>query len=283
MSLDIKVKLGHLYPVGADKVPVVGYLWARTVPCSNPTCKAEIPLRTNLWSCKKPEKKVALTMKVVGKDVIFGIVSGNQIATTDGTIENRGSAKCPVCGQVTPVSDIRQAGKDDKLGERILAVITDTDLGKGYRLPEEADLLGFRKAAKLAASYTKPTEPILPEITQGDEDIPNSTGIRVHLYGFTTWWSLLNPRQFLSVQAMVECLHEFLPDLREEHSDQGYAEALVCYLGIWIDRIVRRSCTMGVMSDNYNARPCCLTRECYHASHRLPQRVDQRSSTIFVC
>ncbi len=66
-----KVKLGHLYPVGADKVPVVGYLWARTVPCSNPTCKAEIPLRTNLWLCKKPEKKVALTMKVVGKDVNF--------------------------------------------------------------------------------------------------------------------------------------------------------------------------------------------------------------------
>ncbi len=127
-----------------------------------------------------------------------------------------------------------------------MAVITDTDHGKGYRLPEEADMLGFRKAAKLAAAYTKPTEPILPEITQGDEDIPNSTGIRVHLYGFTTWGSLLNPRQFLSVQAMVECLHEVLPALREEHTDQGYAEALACYLGIWIDRIAQRSSTMGV-------------------------------------
>jgi adenine-specific DNA methylase len=241
-----KTKLGHLYPAGADKKPVVGYLWSRTAPCSNPSCKIDIPLRTNLWLCKKPEKKVALTMKAVGKEVVFGIATGKQITSTDGTIQNRGSARCPVCGQVTPVDDIRQAGKDGKFGERILAVITDTVGGKGYRLPEDADRVGFQEAAKLAAAYQKPNEPILPEITQGDEDIPNSTGIRVHLYGFTTWGSILNPRQFLAIQTLVDCLHELYPVIRKDHPDQDYAEALACYLGIWIDRIAQRSSTMGV-------------------------------------
>ncbi len=241
-----KVKLGHLYPVGADKKPVVGYLWCRNAPCSNPSCKIDIPLRTNLWLCKKPDKKVALTIKVIGKEVTFGIVTGKQITSTDGTIHNRGSARCPVCGQITPVDDIRQAGKAGKFRERLLAVITDTANGKAYRLPEESDYRGFREAEKLAAAYQKPSEPILPEITQGDEDIPNSTGIRVHLYGFTTWGSILNHRQFLSIQTMVECFHEVYPVIRKHHSDQGYSEALACYLGIWIDRIAQRSSTMGV-------------------------------------
>lgn len=241
-----KAKLGHLYPPGADKKPVVGYLWCRTAPCSNPSCKIAIPLRTNFWVCKKPTKKVALTMKVVGREVTFDIAIGKQITTTEGTIQNRGAARCPVCEQVTPVDDIRQAGKDGKLGERILAVITDTAGGKTYRLPEDADLRGFREAEMLATAYQKPNEPILPEITQGDEDIPNSTGIRVHLYGFTTWGSILNPRQFLAIQTLVECFHELYPLMQKEHGDKDYADALACYVGIWIDRVAQRSSTMGV-------------------------------------
>ncbi|MBC7077108.1 MAG: DUF1156 domain-containing protein, partial [Synergistales bacterium] len=55
-------KIGHLYPPGKDGRPVVGYLWARTVPCSNPSCRAEIPLLRSLLICDKKDKKVALTM-----------------------------------------------------------------------------------------------------------------------------------------------------------------------------------------------------------------------------
>jgi hypothetical protein len=37
-----------------------------------------------------------------------------------------------------------------------------------------------------------------------------------------------------------------------------------------------------MMSDNYNARPCCLTRECYHAPHWLSQPVDQPLSAVSI-
>ena len=47
---------------------------------------------------------------------------------------------------MTPVNDIRQAGKEGKLGERLLVVITDTNNGKAYRLPEETDFRGFQQA-----------------------------------------------------------------------------------------------------------------------------------------
>jgi len=59
-------KIAHLYPPGKDGRPVVGYLWARTAPCSNPSCRGEIPLLRSLLVCNKKDKTVALTMEVVG-------------------------------------------------------------------------------------------------------------------------------------------------------------------------------------------------------------------------
>lgn len=50
-------KIGHLYPPGKDSRPVIGYLWARTAPCSNPSCRAEIPLLRSLLVCNKKDKE----------------------------------------------------------------------------------------------------------------------------------------------------------------------------------------------------------------------------------
>jgi putative DNA methylase len=101
--------IGHLYPPGKDGRSVVGYLWARTAPCSNPSCQGEIPLLRGLLVCNKKEKRVALTMDVdkSKKEVTFGIAYGKNVYKTDGTMQNRGNVLCPYCGQVMPVSDIR--------------------------------------------------------------------------------------------------------------------------------------------------------------------------------
>ena len=41
--------------------PTVAYLWARTVTCKN--CRATVPLLKTRWLCKKPGKRVLLTMQ----------------------------------------------------------------------------------------------------------------------------------------------------------------------------------------------------------------------------
>ena len=64
------------------------------------------------------------------------------------------------------------------LGERMVAVITDTPQGKNYRAVEATDLKAYEAALLLAKNVGRPTEPILPEITANDsEDIANSTGM----------------------------------------------------------------------------------------------------------
>jgi adenine-specific DNA methylase len=235
----VRAKIAPLYPAGKDGKPVVGYLWARTAPCSNPSCRGEIPLLRSFLVCNKKEKKIALTMDVDKKlkSTHFGIAEGNAIKTTEGTMQNRGNTLCPFCEQVTPVADLRRAGLSGRMGEQMVAVITDDEHGKSYRPVEEIDRQAFRAALEIQAE--QPQELILPEVNAEDaaDDVSNSTGIRVHLYGMRTWGSLFNPRQLVAIQTFVECLHEASKAIVFEVANDGYRKALETYLGLWLDRI----------------------------------------------
>ncbi len=50
-----RAELSEYYPT-INGQPTVAYLWARTVPCPDPACGAEVPLLKTLWLCKKAEK-----------------------------------------------------------------------------------------------------------------------------------------------------------------------------------------------------------------------------------
>jgi putative DNA methylase len=231
-------RIGHLYPPGKDGKPIVGYLWARTAPCSNPSCRGEIPLLRSLLVCNKPDKKVALTMEVDNKrkTVRFGIAAGKGIKATDGTKRERGPAICPFCEQPTSEAELRRAGQAGQMGERMVAVIVEGKDGKEYRPVEGSDLEAFRAACATPAE--RPGELILPEVNadDADDDVSNSTGIRVHLYGMKTWGSLFNPRQLVAMQTFVACLHEALEEMKKEIADDEYRKAVGVYLGLWVSR-----------------------------------------------
>lgn len=248
----VRQRIGHLYPPGKDGKPVVGYLWARTAPCSNPACRAEIPLLRSLLICNKDDKQVALTMKMQGKEIVFGIAKDKDIKREEGTMLNRGDCRCPFCQQTTPVKDLRRAGVEGKMGERMFAVITDTPDGKGYRAVEPSDLKAFEEAKRLAQSVERPNDPILPEITGNDDErVSNSTGIRVHLYGFKTWGSLFSDRQILAMQTFVACLRETLTEIEKQSSEADYRKAVAAYLGLWVSRNGARWVSFGRWDAGY--------------------------------
>jgi putative DNA methylase len=240
-------RIGHLYPAGTDGRPVMGYLWARTVSCSNPSCQGDIPMLRNLLVCDKGPKQVAIAMEVdkVTKSITFGISKGNEIERSAGTMQSRGNVKCPYCDQTTPVADVRVAGLAGKIAERMVAVVVDGCDGKDYRPVEEKDLVAFQTAA--AMEVERPSEVILPEINGADRDenVSNSTGIRVHLYGLKTWGALFNPRQLVAMQMFVGCVHEGLERMRVEIVDPKYRESLASYLGLWLSRNAMRMSSVG--------------------------------------
>jgi len=171
------------------------------------------------------------------KKITFGVAKGKDIQRTAGTKRERGPAICPFCEQPTSEADMRRAGIEGTMGERLVCVVVEGKNGKDYRPVEEADLAAFREAA--AMDVKRPTELILPEINAQDaaEDISNSTGIRVHLYGMKTWGSLFNARQLVALQTFISCLHEALKLMEDEIPDREYRQAIAVYLGLWLDRM----------------------------------------------
>lgn len=241
-------RIGHLYPPGKDGLPVVGYLWARTAPCSNPACRAEIPLLRTFMICDKPGKRVALTMAVDGKQTEFGIAKDRTITRTEGTMIGGGDCRCPVCNQVTPVEDVRTAGLEGKLGERMVAVITDTPHGKDYRPVELTDLAAFEEARKLAGTVERPGEYIVPEINgpNASPDAGAHRSISVDIYGFKTFGSLFNARQLIVMQTFIACLRDAQLELERNEPNSQYRRAIATYLGLWESRNAMFSTTIGI-------------------------------------
>jgi adenine-specific DNA methylase len=238
-------RIGHLYPPGKDGRPVVGYLWARTAPCANPSCRGEMPLLKNLLVCNKDEKKVAIAMDVdrKRKEIHFDIARGKEIRRTEGTMLKKGDVRCPFCEQVTPVKALRAAGCAGTMSERIVAVVVEGNGGKDYRSVEEKDLAAFRKA--LAIEIERPGEMIRPEVTASEERVANRGDITVHLYGMKTWGSLFNSRQLVAMQTVVACLHDALAAMARETPDEDYRQAVAVYLGLWVSRNSMRMSTVG--------------------------------------
>jgi len=83
---EARCRIGNLYPAGSDGRPVVGYLWARTVPCANRACRATVPLLKTLLVCNKPGRRVALSMHLdrQRKVAAFGTARGEEISRTEG-------------------------------------------------------------------------------------------------------------------------------------------------------------------------------------------------------
>ncbi|MCK4590300.1 MAG: DUF1156 domain-containing protein, partial [Candidatus Latescibacteria bacterium] len=154
---EAKKEIGRFYPLEEDGSIPVGYIWARTIPCQNPSCGAELPLMRQFWLAKKPKKKVAFYpyIESVGQAscLLFKIVGDGyeQMPTdfdpTNGTV-SRAVATCPVCGSVVDAKTTKRLFQEGKAGQRMVAVVLHKPgtSGKRYRIATEKDMEIFRAA-----------------------------------------------------------------------------------------------------------------------------------------
>ena len=232
-------KIGNLYPSGKDARPVLAYIWARTTPCSNPSCRKEIPLLRSLLLRSNEGNRVGLKLEADGIEgkASLQIVRGNAIKEIEGTKRQRGPAICPHCKQPTSEEDLRQAATGGRTGERMVAVVVQGKREKDYRLPEEVDIRAVAAAEALRAEA--PTEYIVPEINgpNASPEAGSHRSINLELYGLTRWGQLFTHRQLVALNQLVEGLHNAYGKMEREIPDENYRTALAVYLGLWIDRI----------------------------------------------
>jgi adenine-specific DNA methylase len=243
----VRYEIARFYPNGQDGTIPMAYIWARTVACSNPLCRATIPLILQSWLCNNARRKIAfrLIRDESTKRCQVEIAHGSSIdfEPEQGTIQ-QGKASCPFCNFVVDGETLRSESKAGRMGQQLLAVITTKakSPGKDYRPASQEDLAAIQCAVETLtehkAKYGKgivPDESITP-----DRPAPNSRGLSaVVRYGIATFGLLFNDRQSLLISSLLRHISSLSP----EHfgSNPDYFKAIVTYLSLVIDWFIDKS------------------------------------------
>ncbi len=243
---ETKKEIGKFYPPDEDGSIPVGYIWARTIPCQNPACSAEIPLMRQYWLAKKDNKKVSLFPYVDGREARFKIVGTGyepmppDFDPTNGTV-SKAVATCPVCGSVVDANTTRSLFREGKSGQRMAAVVLHRPgtNGKRYRIATDKDVKTFQKAeeyleekrGRLMAEWGMDPVP--------DEPLPpvGTLGFRIQRYDMNAWGDLFNARQKLALITFVEKVRKTHGKMLWEGYEGEYAKAVVSYLALTISRM----------------------------------------------
>jgi len=150
---EARKELEQFYPRDPDGSIPVGYIWARTLPCQNPACGAEIPLMRQTWLAKKDKKKVALRLipnraaRRVDVEIVGADGHPPDFDPEEGTVA-RARVRCPVCGGIIDDDTTRRLFREGKASQRMMAVVLHHPKRKGktYRLPTGRDLATYRAA-----------------------------------------------------------------------------------------------------------------------------------------
>lgn len=239
--------------------PTVAYLWARTVTCKNAACRATLPLLKTRWLAKKDNKRVLLTMEPSAdrKGVTFGVQVGvparghtaAQKKEYDKTLGagtmSRSGAKCPCCGTLMTMEDIRFEGRAGRLGAVMTVVVVDGLKGKEYRLPTAHEI-------EMAEAAGAEIERVFAEVPFGvpEEAVPQGasrkgggSAFTAYLYGLEKWLKLFTPRQLLMLGIFVNHTRAAREMMKAYYSSLEWVETIQAYLVLQVDKTADRNST----------------------------------------
>lgn len=191
-------RIGHLYPKvtvpkeqGGGEATVIAWIWARTVKCPNPACGCEMPLASSFILSKKAGKEAYIEPVSKAGQITYSVKQGK--GASGGTV-NRKGARCICCGTPVGFPYIREAGKQDRMGNRLIAIVAE---GAGRRIYLSPDEVHVR-----AAEVKRPADYPDAQIAFNPRDIKAPT------YGLTNFSDLFTNRQLTALTTFSSLVHE---------------------------------------------------------------------------
>lgn len=246
-------RIGQLYPKielpaehGGGQATVIAWLWARTVPCPNPVCRATMPLLNSFALSSRKSRKAWLepTGELLGGLVQFRVRQGSG-CPKEGTV-TRSGAICLACESAVPLSDVRAVAQAGGLGSQLVCIVAEGDRQRVY--------LEVDSAHVKAADANRPSDPPSGSLPK------RALGFRVQGYGVSEWADLFTARQLTAMcmfsDLVAEAREQVLTDaLAAGLSDDptplhaggtgavGYADAIAHYLAMTVGRLANRCST----------------------------------------
>ena len=223
-------KIGHLYPKVKDadgkEHTVIAWLWARTVKCPNPACGCEMPLFNAFALLKKKNAEVSIDPVLINGKVSYQVKQGKK----DGGTVNRKGATCVLCDTPVDFSYIRQQGKDNRIGKRLLAIIAETKNGRVYLSPD-MDLVGDENTSR-------------PDDYPNAELPKNPRDFKTPNYGMHSFADLFTNRQLTALTTLSDLISAVRVQVVSDGGSEEYAQAICSYLSFAVDRTANRMSTL---------------------------------------
>lgn len=226
-----------------DRLPVIAWIWARTVPSPNPAfANTPVPLASTFVLSKKKGAEAYLEPVINGREYTFNVRIGQPTEEAKkGTKTSKGTFRCILSGTPISAAQVRELAQKGKMSERLLAIVAKTRAGRLYLPPVDAQ--------EVTALSVCPEQK--PEVSFFTEAL----GFRVGNYGMTRWDQLFTNRQLAALSAFAEAIREVrdevvsdalaaksLPSddrpLREGGAGpRAYSEAIRVYLTFALDKL----------------------------------------------
>jgi putative DNA methylase len=270
MHDEAKRRIGRLYPevkvtremakdqpslkeyVGED-LTVIGWLWARTVRCPNPGCRARMPLVRSFWLSKKKGDQCYANPIVDrnAKTVRFEVAASGQPPkyTTDRT-----GARCLFCDTFIKKPQLREIATEHGVHEIPMAIVAE----------------GAKKRMYLAGDVIPLPKINTPDVTFLEQLITNDRRwFSPPLYGMPQFKNLFTPRQLLTLttfsdlvgEARQRVLHDAQSGSHMPLDDRplvdggigpaAYADALATYLAFGVSRQANYSTTLNTWAGDF--------------------------------
>ena len=253
MRAEAYKRIGHLYPKAklsaGLEATVIAWLWARTVPCPNPACRAEMPLVSSFWLSKKKNRRAWIEPEVDrGADppqIRFRVQgdSGERRhpgAAPDPPKVGRGAKfLCLACGNVAPDAHIRGESMAGRMGAQLLAIVAEGDHKRIYLPPT--------KEHETIARQAKPSWKPEQAMNRDTSNLVSGRG-----YGFFTWSDLFTSRQLVALTTFCDLIEEVRQRVIDDAQAAGfdaarseeYADAVATYLAFALDRTADSTCNL---------------------------------------
>jgi putative DNA methylase len=261
MCEEAQKRIGHLYPkveitasdiVGrpdmkhhvGEKLPVIAWVWARTVMSPNPAFPGlMVPLVTSYLLSSKPGKE-AYVEPLIGVGSYQFIVKNDkprdEAAARRGTKLSRGANfNCIMSNTPIPSDYIIAEAKAGRMGIKLMAIVAEGSRGRVYISPNSTS----EKTALSAPSSWKPETP-MPE---------NPRWFSPPLYGLKEYGDIFTSRQLVALSTFSDLVGEVRVKAKNDAIKAGlfddsvsfevggkgamaYADAVALYLGLIVSK-----------------------------------------------
>lgn len=225
---DLKRLIGH-------KLPVIAWLWARTVKSPNPAfAQLDVPLASTFMLSTKAGAEAYIEPMIDDSSYRFDVKMGkprDAEKAKNGTKLARANFRCLMSGTPISADYIKAEGKAGGIGARLMAIVAEGGRGRVYLPPEDAAEIIARQA--------------MPDWKPDVEFFQQALGFRIGNYGMTKWSDLFTARQLVALTTFSD----LIADLRERvqrdartagltdgATPSGYADAVAVYLACAISR-----------------------------------------------